>query len=45
MTRTAVDQDGTDQLVQSQVRLDEVLAGLSGDDNRLRDAVLAVINA
>jgi len=45
VTRLAIGQDGTDQLVQTQVGLDEVLAGLSGDDRRLRDAVLAAINA
>ncbi len=45
VTRKAVGQDGTDQLVQTQVGLGEVLAGLGSDDTRLRDAVLAVINA
>jgi len=45
VTRKAAGQDGTDQLVQTQVGLGEILAGLGSDDTRLRDAVLAVINA
>ena len=45
VTRKAAGQDGTDQLVQTQVGLGEVLAGLGSGDTRLRDAVLAVINA
>ena len=41
----ATDQDGIDLIVQTDVGLDEVLAGLSGDDARLRDAVLAIVSA
>lgn len=45
VTRTAADHDGVDQIVQTAVGLDEVLAGLSGDDARLRDGVLTVVRA
>ena len=45
VTRQAADHDGIDLIVQTNVGLDEVLAGLSGDDARLRDGVLAVISA
>ena len=37
--------EGIDQHIQTEVGLDEVLLGLSGDDVRLRDAVLTVIHA
>jgi len=36
---------GIDQIIQTGVGLDEVLSGLSTDDTRLRDAVLAAISA
>ena len=39
------DGDGIDQIVQSEVGLDEVLAGLGEDDARLRDALLGIIHA
>lgn len=42
VTRQAVAHDGIDRIVQTDVGLEEVLAGLDGDDTRLRDAVLAV---
>lgn len=42
VTRQAADGDGIDRLLQSDVGLGEVLAGLSDVDGRLRDAVLAV---
>ena len=45
VTRKAADHDGIDQIVQTAVRLDEVLAGLSGDDVRLRDGVRAAVRA
>ncbi|MCL3862963.1 PD-(D/E)XK nuclease family protein [Actinotalea sp. K2] len=45
VTRKAADYDGIDQIVQTAVGLDEVLAGLGGDDVRLRDGVLAVVKA
>lgn len=45
VTRNAADHDGIDQIVQTTVGLDEVLAGLSSDDARLRDGVLAVLRA
>lgn len=34
--------NGVDHIVQTEVTLEEVLAGLNGEDTRLRDAVLAV---
>lgn len=45
VTRNAADHDGIDLIVQTDVGLEEVLAGLSGDDARLRDGVLAVVRA
>jgi hypothetical protein len=45
VTRQAVGGDGIDRIGQTAVGLDEVLAGLSDDDVRLRDAVLASIGA
>jgi len=44
VTRAPAGQSVIDQIIQTDVGLDEVLAGLSGDDTRLRDAVLAVIS-
>ena len=41
VTRGVDGPDGIDRIIQSDVGLDEVLAGLNGDDVRLRDAVLA----
>lgn len=38
-------QSGIDQIIQTEVGLDEVLSGLRTDDTRLRDAVLAAISA
>lgn len=43
VTRRAVDRDGIDQIAQTAVGLEEVLAGLRGDDARLRDSVLSVV--
>jgi len=43
VTRQAADPDGIDRIIQTDVGLDEVLAGLSDDDVRLRDGVLAVV--
>lgn len=45
VTRRAADHDAIDRIVQTAVGLDEALAGLSTDDARLRDAVLAVVRA
>ncbi len=45
VTRHDIEHEGIDQIVQTAVGLDEVLAGLSSDDARLRDGVLAVIRA
>lgn len=45
VTRRTSDHDGIDQIRQTVVGLDEVLAGMSAEDTGLRDAVLAVINA
>lgn len=50
-TRIFVSRKGTgdaltgevDRLIQTDVTFDEVLAGLTGDDTRLRDAILAVV--
>lgn len=43
VTRKAVGDEGIDRIVQTAVGLDDVLLGLSGDDTRLRDAVLTVM--
>jgi hypothetical protein len=45
VTRKAADRDTFDQIIQTDVRLDDALAGLSHDDARLRDAVLVAISA
>lgn len=45
LTRYDAAHDGIDRIVQTAVGLDEVLAGLSSDDTRLRDGVLAVVRA
>ena len=45
VTRSAAEGDGIDQIAQTPVGLGEVLSGLSGDDVRLRDEVLAVVRA
>lgn len=45
VTRGAVDYDGIDQVVQTEVGIGEVLAGLRREDVRLRDTVLAVLSA
>lgn len=45
VTRLAAEGDGLDLIHQSAVGLEEVLAGLSSDDTRLRDAVIAAIRA
>lgn len=45
VTRQAGSGDGIDMIIPTEVGLDEVLAGLSNDDDRLRDAVLAAISA
>jgi hypothetical protein len=44
VTRTPAGQSAIDRIVQTEVGLEEVLAGLSGDDTRLRDAVLSAIS-
>lgn len=44
VSRQATDPDGIDRILQTDVGLDEVLAGLSDDDVRLRDGVLAVVS-
>lgn len=41
VTRGVDGTDGIDRIIQTEVGLDEVIAGLNGDDVRLRDAVLA----
>jgi len=43
VTRTPAGQGAIDHIIQTGVGLEEILDGLSGDDTRLRDAVLAVI--
>jgi len=43
VTRQVAGGEMIDRIVQSGVGLDEVLAGLSGDDVRLRDPVLPAI--
>ena len=43
VTRGSLETDYLDRVVQSTVGLDEVLAGLSPDDTRLRDAVLKAL--
>ena len=45
VTRKATRNDTIDQIAQTDVGLDEVLAGLDADDFRLRDGVLAVVRA
>lgn len=45
LTRPAVGRSGIDRLVQTDVTLREVLDGLRADDHRLRDAVLASMDA
>jgi hypothetical protein len=42
VTLKAAGQQGFEPIVQTGVSLDEVINGLSQDDHRLRDAVLAV---
>lgn len=44
VTRSVAGRDGIDRIAQTEVGLDEVLAGLSDDDVRLRDAVLAAVS-
>jgi hypothetical protein len=45
VTLNAKGRDGIDEIVQTEVRLVEILAGLSADDVRLRDDVLSVASA
>lgn len=45
LTRQAYSDEGIDRIVESTVGLEEVITGLSADDTRLRDAVLAVVTA
>ena len=45
VTRKTTRQDAIDHIAQTDVGLDEVLAGLTNDDVRLRDSVLAVAKA
>jgi hypothetical protein len=45
VTLNAAGRDGIDQMIQTDVGLEEVLAGLSGEDVRLRDNVLRVAPA
>jgi len=45
VTRKAADHDGIDQILQSSVGLQDVLAGLNVDDTRLLECVLAVAGA
>jgi hypothetical protein len=45
VTRPASGRDGIDQIIQTDVGLGEVLAGLAAGDARLRDAVVAAIRA
>ena len=44
VSRQAIDHDGIDRLFQTDVGLDEVLAGFENNDTRLRDAVLALVD-
>lgn len=44
VSRQAIDHDGIDRLIQTDVGLDEVLAGFESNDTRLRDAVLALVD-
>jgi hypothetical protein len=44
VTRQAADHEGIDQIVQTDVGLNEVLEGLSTDDARLRDGILGVLS-
>lgn len=45
VTRQAIGDDGIDQIIQTDVGLDEILIGLPAEDTRLRDAVMATISA
>lgn len=45
VTRHTSDGEGIDQILQTDVELEDVLSGLAADDTRLRDAVLAVMRA
>jgi hypothetical protein len=45
VTRQAVEDEAIDVIIQTDVGLDEVLAGLGADDRRLHDAVVGAVAA